>query len=317
MINLRDAQDIFDQPQRLTGIGVSVRGGIQGALKLSEDVDERLNTFLIARAETEAGAGRTAPARLFADTQGNPLFRSDPLKADTVENAETFGSIFTSFFLVMGLFSIAAGTLLIFLIFALLAEERKSEMGIARAVGMQRGQLVQSFLAEGMAYNLGAAAAGTGLGILTAFGMVEVLNAAFDEFGFTFTQRVEPRSVVIAAGLGIIITFVTVVISSFRVSQLNIVAAIRDLPDDGPMRRRAISMLGVVSTTAGLPLLLTTPFTLALGGLLLVTPGLGGAIRRRGWSEAVILPGWRLMRWRQEWWFVLLGDRRAGYAQRD
>ena len=307
VINLRDAQDIFDQPQLLTGIGVSVRGGIQGALKLSEDVDERLNTFLIARAETEAGAGRTAPARLFADTQGNPLFRSDPLKADTVENAETFGSIFTSFFLVMGLFSIAAGTLLIFLIFAMLAEERKSEMGIARAVGMQRGQLVQSFLAEGMAYDLGAAAAGTGLGILTAFGMVEVLNAAFDEFGFTFTQRVEPRSVVIAAGLGIIITFVTVVISSFRVSQLNIVAAIRDLPDDGPMRRRVISMLGVVSTTAGLPLLLTTPFTLALGGLLLVTPGLGGAIRRRGWSEAVILPGWRLMRWRQEWWFVLLG----------
>ena len=313
VITLRDAQDIFDQPERLTGIGVSVRGGISGALKLSEDVDARLNGFLRSRTEAEAsagppGAGQPAAERVYSDAQGNALFVSDPFKADTVDDAETFGSIFTSFFLIMGLFSIAAGTLLIFLIFAMLAKERKSEMGISRAVGMQRGQLVQSFLAEGMAYDLGAAVVGTVLGILIAFGMVEVLNAAFDEFGFTFTQHVEPRSVVIAAGLGIIITFVTVVISSFRVSQLNIVSAIRDLPDDGTARRRRVSALGVVTTPVGLVLLLiTTPFTLVLGGLLLVVPGLGGAIRRRGWSAAVILPGWRLMRWRQEWWFVLLG----------
>src|SRR5439155_20657455 len=40
------------------------------------------------------------------------------------------------------------------------------------------------------------------------------------------------RSVVVAFFLGAIVTFLTVTFSAWRVSRLNIVAAIRDLPDD-------------------------------------------------------------------------------------
>ena len=43
-------------------------------------------------------------------------------------------SLFTTF----GTFSIAAGILLIFLIFVMLAAERRGELGIARAVGTRR-----------------------------------------------------------------------------------------------------------------------------------------------------------------------------------
>jgi putative ABC transport system permease protein len=46
----------------------------------------------------------------------------------------------------------AAGVMLIFMIFVMLAAERRAEMGMARAVGAQRGHIVRSFLAEGMAY---------------------------------------------------------------------------------------------------------------------------------------------------------------------
>ncbi len=53
-----------------------------------------------------------------------------------------------------GLFSIAAGILLIVLIFAMLAAERRAEMGMARAVGTQRRQLIQQFVAEGTGYAL-------------------------------------------------------------------------------------------------------------------------------------------------------------------
>jgi putative ABC transport system permease protein len=55
-------------------------------------------------------------------------------KREAVELAEQMGNIFTTFFLVLGLFSIAAGIMLIFMIFVMLAAERKTEMGIARAV---------------------------------------------------------------------------------------------------------------------------------------------------------------------------------------
>ena len=82
-------------------------------------------------------------------------------------------SLFTTF----GTFSIVAGILLIFLIFVMLAAERRGELGIARAVGTRRGHLVQMFTFEGAAYDLIAAAAGAALGVAVAFGMVLVIAA--------------------------------------------------------------------------------------------------------------------------------------------
>ena len=48
------------------------------------------------------------------------------------------------------------------MIFVMLAAERKPEMGMARAVGTKRVDLVQTFLAEGMAYNVLARDGGHG-----------------------------------------------------------------------------------------------------------------------------------------------------------
>jgi hypothetical protein len=44
--------------------------------------------------------------------------------------------------------------LLIFLILVMLAAERRAEMGMSRAVGMKRRQLIEAIMAEGMAYSL-------------------------------------------------------------------------------------------------------------------------------------------------------------------
>src|SRR5207244_3511009 len=102
-------------------------------------------------------------------------------KQDSVEQAEAAGNLFTTFFLVLGLFSIAAGIMLIFMIFVMLAAERKTEMGMARAIGTKRVNLVQSFVSEGMAYNLMAGAVGAALGVGAAF--VIVVGGAATVFG--------------------------------------------------------------------------------------------------------------------------------------
>ncbi|HJN92899.1 MAG TPA: FtsX-like permease family protein, partial [Dehalococcoidia bacterium] len=281
-------------------------GGVRGALDISDTVDTRLDEFLIAQGESEIASGMPLAERLYSDAQDRFIFESDPFKADAINDAETFGSIFTSLFLVMGLFSIGAGILLIFLIFVLLAEERKSEMGISRAIGMRRWHLVETYLAEGSAYNVGSAAVGAVLGILVAFGMIEVLNTLGDDFGFEFNRHVEPRSLVVSAGIGIILVFVTVAVSSYRVSNLNIVAAIRDIPESSLLQRRPISFVGMVTTTIGLVLLPLTILLAPLGLLLTVLPGIGGQIRQRGWAERTVLPIWSLMRLRPEWWFTIL-----------
>ena len=300
VIRLEAAQAIFDRAGVVDGVGVTVAGGTTGALELSGEVDQLLNGFLRDQAVAERDGGVPLEQRVYADALDRHIFESTPFKQDNVDNAELFGSLFTSLFLLMGLFSIAAGVLLIFLIFVLLAEERKSEMGIARAVGMRRGHLVETYLAEGMAYNVGSALVGTVLGIVVAFLMVGVLNSAFDAaLGFTFSRHVEPRSVIVAAGLGIVLTFITVAISSFRVSVLNIVAAIRDIPESSIRERRRVSFSGIFTTPLGLALLWTTPLTLVGGGLL--AGALPSRTRERlgGW---LFTPAWQLMRRRQEWW---------------
>lgn len=76
------------------------------------------------------------------------------MKSDAIKESEATGNQFTTIFLVLGLFSMAAGIILIFMIFGMLAAERKAEMGMTRAIGAQRSQLVQAFIVEGMAYSL-------------------------------------------------------------------------------------------------------------------------------------------------------------------
>ena len=103
----------------------------------------------------------------------------DNTKQDALDTADAVGAAFMSIFTTFGSFSIAAGILLIFLIFVMLAAERRGELGIARAVGTRRGHLVQMFLYEGVAYDLMAAVVGVAVGVAVAYGMVLVLASAF------------------------------------------------------------------------------------------------------------------------------------------
>src|SRR4029453_15257718 len=73
-------------------------------------------------------------------------------KQSVLEAAEQAGNGLGSLFLFIGSFSVIAGGLLPVNIFVMLAEERKSELGMRRAVGMKRGRLVRSFIIEGTVY---------------------------------------------------------------------------------------------------------------------------------------------------------------------
>src|SRR5256885_15042983 len=107
-------------------------------------------------------------------------------------------------------FSIAVGVLLIFLIFVMLAAERRAEMGMSRAVGLKRRHLTQMFLFEGLAYTLGASVVGAALGLGVGRLMVAVLSSIFTGFykGLELTYHVEWPTFVVALCLGIALTFV-------------------------------------------------------------------------------------------------------------
>ena len=178
--------------------------------------------------------GNTELARQFFTSFENLAdFWVIPIKRQILDLADGVGSAVTGFFIVMGLFSIMVGVLLIFLIFVMLAAARRSEMGMARAIGAKRSHLVQMFVFEGTAYSILAGAVGVGLGLVASIAIVSIANRIFaggGEEDFQLTRHFEVRSAVVAYCLGMVITFLTVGISAFRVSRLNIVAAVRGLP---------------------------------------------------------------------------------------
>ncbi|MBI5288312.1 MAG: FtsX-like permease family protein [Chloroflexi bacterium] len=152
----------------------------------------------------------------------------------------------------LGLFTIAAGMLLVFLILVMLAAERRPEMGMSRAVGMRRMQLIQAFMAEGMAYSLASAGLGVALGVAVSLGMSRAMQYIFSSSDVEIVFHIEPRSLLIAYAIGVVLTFVTVVISAWRVSRLSIVAAIRETNEAASRATGAFSgALGAATIVAG------------------------------------------------------------------
>ena len=180
----------------------------------------------------EAGHAEKALATTFMLAELE-ILRISEVKVTLVEIADTVGSFFTTIFGIFGSFSIMVGLLLIFLVFVMLAASRMTEMGIARAIGTKRRQLVQSFVFEGAAYAFAASVAGVILGILASLGLVQILSRMLPEdVDFAVRFGLQPRSVLLAFAAGMVITLITVAISAYRVSKLNIAVAIRGLPEE-------------------------------------------------------------------------------------
>ena len=207
----------------------------------ARDLDSKLVSYLgddalsaqalIALEETTGDPAQVFAAfALFGDLK---TLTVQDIKSDLLDFATAIASGIMSIFIIMGLFSMMAGVMLIFLIFVMLAAERKPEMGIARAVGMRRRHLVQSFIYVGLAYDLISALVGALLGIGVGLAMVSIMANIFasEDNGFELVMNYRWQSFLISYCLGVVLTFITVFFSSYRASRLNIVAAIRDLPD--------------------------------------------------------------------------------------
>jgi putative ABC transport system permease protein len=302
LVPLVRAQQLLGHPNEIRAVLVSNRGGVTAGAALTDEVVAELGP-LARRLDLEVS----------------------PLKQDAIESADEMGAAFTAFFTTFGMFSIAAGILLIFLIFVMLAAERRGELGIARAIGTRRGHLVEMFTFEGAAYDLLAAAVGAVLGAVFAFGMVVVMANAFgavdgDE-GLQIEFAVSWRSLVVAFAIGLLLTLLVVAVSAWRVSVMTIAAAIRGLPEPGqPHRRRRLVLalaglaLGALLVYAGLSGDQSTPFNLGVSlGLMSLVPllRLAGVSERLAFTACGIAVVAFLMlpwRWQEAVFGQLAGD---------
>ncbi len=284
--SLAGAQALLSAEGQISSILISNRGDRFQGEALTEEV---MSKFADLPAIEDAG------------------LRIDPTKRDLIKLANDIGSLFMSFFTTFGLFSIGVGLLLIFLIFSMLAAERKSEMGMARAVGMQRKHLVRMFLFEGAVYGIGSSLVGAVVGIGLGLLLVRVSASIFSSTneGFELAPHVEAYSVLVSFLVGGVITLITVWFASRRVSRLNIVRAIRDIPEPSMARagRRTliwgivVTVLGALVLFAGVGSSQLAAFSL---GASIVPMGLAMILRWRGVSQRAVLSGvglWLVVYW--------------------
>jgi len=273
LASLVTAQRLLGVPGQIEHVLVSNRGDEVEGAKLSDEVVSLLEPALV-------------PLGLEADAE----------KQDGLEIADAQGASMMSLFTTFGSFSIAAGILLIFLIFVMLSAERRGELGIARAVGTRRNHLVQMFLFEGVAYDLLAAAVGALLGVGVAYAMVLLMGRALGAFGIDLVFSVTQRSLVLAYALGVLLTLVVVAVSAWRVSVLTIATAVRNLPEPpkrrGGKRRVALALggvlLGAAMTAAGVSSAQLLPFML---GVSLVLVSLAPLARALGAPQRLVYTG--------------------------
>jgi putative ABC transport system permease protein len=283
-----------------TGFGSNVNRNAfltPGTLRGMSGGSVRHVTWVSNRGGTEDGADLTALVTARIRQALGPLDQQvvlDSPKRDVLRQAQIAGDSLGSLFLMIGSFSIIAGALLLVNVFVMLAEERKGHLGMLRAAGLKRSRLVGSFVLEGGVYSAVAAALGVPLGIAVGRAVAFVARRIFSSFavdasGLDVTFAMTGTSLVNGAGLGLLVSLATVVLTSVRISRFNIIAAIRDLDEEGGRaagrrRERFALGLGVAFAAVAVPVVATSSpvgtFVLPSLAVVCATPSL-----RRLWGR--------------------------------
>ncbi|MFC8494100.1 ABC transporter permease [Streptomyces sp. NPDC057235] len=254
----------------LAGVGLGGRlnrdvflapGALDSAARAA-GAEPRPVTFVSNRGGVEGGEALTGPVTADIRQVLGPLAGRTTIetpKHTVLEEARQAGDSLGALFLMIGSFSIIAGALLLVNIFVMLGEERKSQMGMVRAVGMKRSRLVGSFTLEGATYALLSALPGAAVGVAVGWGVSVVAAQIFQGWsvggsGIRIAFAVTPTSILNGVAMGLLIAFAAVFATSVRISRFNIIAAIRDLPatPGAKQRRRLLVICTVLSVLCAL-----------------------------------------------------------------
>jgi putative ABC transport system permease protein len=248
-VNMNTAESLTFHPGSANYIAITNIGGLRSSIQYTSTVglaaNQTLNNIQPPAPNFECKTNPNSSAN------STTLLCAYGAKMEAVNSATNGAMQLTNLFTVLSTITIIAGVVLIINMFIMLAEERKSEMGMARAVGMKRSQLTKLFLFEGTLYAAGASLVGIFVGIGIAYGILYGFGSIISGFfpvslaqvldSFTFT----PVSLFTAFTEGLFITYLTILLTSWRVSKLNIIRAVRDIPEP-PRGKRTYTVLLVV-----------------------------------------------------------------------
>jgi putative ABC transport system permease protein len=241
-LNLEDLQILLGLEDKINRIHISNRGDKLTGMENTDEVKDLVDN-----------------ANIYF--QGFSLYLLRDKKAEYDRVFEE-GFFFADLLLIFGSFTIIASVILIINIFIMLGEERRSEMGMTRAIGMNKLELRRLFVYEGSFYAGIAALIGSFFGIIVAFFIVWSIGDAFTGGSssdilraFTFTLD----SLLLAFCLGFIISILTIYYSTRKISEVNIIRAVRNLPEPAiPRKDRKSLKIGLIMLLLAIFVILTS-----------------------------------------------------------
>ena len=242
---LADAQSWFDMEGRLSEIDVKAEAGVS-----ADTLAKRIRAALPAYADVKTGAQAAA----------------DQTKA----LSDAIGAFLRPVLLSFGGIAVLVGAFIIFNAFSMTVAQRRREFAMLRALGASRAQVLWSITGE--AFIMGVLASVVGL--FAGLGVAAGVNQVFQAAGFDIPRSglvLQPRTIVIALAVGIVITLLSAVIPAQRATRVPPMAALQEGAQLPPSRfARFMPALAVVVAI--------------LGGLLIAAGmyGPGGTVVRLG-----------------------------------
>ena len=232
VLPLATLQRYADAPGQINRIYIANAGdGLTGVARTDAVSDKIYQALYSAGGRVNRSTCSATNGTIICSAIVNTSLYVHKAKQDGVRFAlqaqEIFGRILTLF----TLFALAIGLLLIFLIFTLLAAERRAELGMARALGMRRLAIAQTLLFEGAAYNLAATLLGLLAGLGLGAAIVTIINPVVARTGYPLKLTVDASSMAVAFCLGLLFTLATILLAAWTVSRMTVAAALRDLPE--------------------------------------------------------------------------------------
>jgi putative ABC transport system permease protein len=175
--------------------------------------------------------GRTvADATQELEAMLGPAFQVDP----PAQRAQQFETLIASFAVMMGassLFALFIGMFIIYNSFAIAVTQRRSEIGILRALGATRGQIRWLFLGESAVTGLIGSLVGLAVGMALASGIAAAVSAVIsDTFGVAQeagTVSMSPTVLASAVAIGIVTSVMAALIPARIASRVEPVLALQ------------------------------------------------------------------------------------------
>lgn len=263
---LQEVEELLG-PEQINTIRLSAPGGVRDSLGASQEA-----LPVIARA---AGAIDTG-------------LETRELKQAAIVSTSDFTTFVRGILISLSALVMAGGAALIINLVAMLAAERRSRLGVLRALGLKRRGLVALSTLEGSLYSLAGGVVGIAGGAVAGKLVADRFGLAFGEFAgpdldWQYSYSVQMDTLVIGFVVGTLLTLLVLVMASRRTSHMTITAAIRNLPEppsirDRSLRRRVTLTISALAGVAGLAS--NQPAGRMIGGLVLLLVA-ASAVRHR------------------------------------